>query len=399
MTPIKNDDGENIRKSEYCKELSSERNPKIALEIEIINNDALEVKYEYPESIQSLESRHDNDDDPDDVDFIPDDQSSVSETESKEENKVIVTNDDDQENDDEIILKYFSLDCKKCGKPFPKFHNLSSHFRKVHKSKIIVECCSQTFHTKTDALRHAYTHYDPEKLKCIHCNKFFKSRTLLFQHKQSSSCFLENKKQYQCTFCPETFSKAKLLKKHKLTHPDTQKYICPECNKHFRNKASLSVHTKMVHERKYEQICDICAKIFTSPSSLQSHYKSAHQYNIDEAVECQVCGSILKDKYNHRRHMLRQHTDSPGTCEICGKECPNTNALRMHKKRTHFDEAKYICSVCNKGFKREHMLKEHMATHTGEVSEKFCDLFYIIQLFTYFLYLGFIQMLILSFDV
>lgn len=213
-----------------------------------------------------------------------------------------------------------------------------------------------------------------DELICAICNKSFKTKSKLRQHiKRHVS--EDSNKPYKCPLCPEKFTKLYQLKEHKKLQNHIETFNCDQCPKIFKTPSTLKTHVKMVHERAFEQICEICAKIFTTKSSMEQHYKSFHLYNQDDAVECQICGSILKNESTLRRHM-RRHMESSISCEICGKECPNVNALRMHKKRTHFDEAKFICTVCNKGFKREHMCKEHMAIHTGEVLYKcpYCPL-------------------------
>jgi uncharacterized Zn-finger protein len=47
---------------------------------------------------------------------------------------------------------------------------------------------------------------------------------------------------------------------------------------------------------------------------------------------------------------------SPGKvsvpCPVCGKQFNNVSALAKHRL-THSDERKYLCTVCNKGFKRQ----------------------------------------------
>lgn len=275
--------------------------------------------------------------------------------------------------DDQSILAIFSLSCKDCSVSFNTYDSFSSHYKKNHDSKGILECCTELFQNKSTALRHANSHLNPEKLACTQCEKSFKDKQILSIHMLTH--LPDSEKSYECQYCFERFAKAHMLKKHMLKHPDEKEYKCDECNKIVKSKSALASHKKVVHDRAYEQMCHICARIFSTRSSLEYHYKSFHQvYRIDETVECQVCGSILKDKYIHKRHMLR-HMESRIPCDICGKDYPNTNALKMHKKRSHVDGRIHMCSVCGKGFKRELVLKEHMATHTGEVY--FTNAFYL----------------------
>lgn len=302
--------------------------------------------------------------------------------------------------DDNTISKVFTLDCKECSILFDNFDSFSSHHKKVHISKGVLECCTQIFQTKITALKHANSHVHPEKIDCTVCKKSFKDKQILSNHMLTH--LPDSRKPYECQICSERFAKAHMLKKHMLKHPDEQEYKCDECNKIVKSKSALSSHKKVVHERAYEQMCHICARIFSTRSSLEYHYKSFHQvYRTDETVECQVCGSILKDKYIHKRHMLR-HMESRTPCDICGKDYPNSNALKMHKKRSHFDGRIHMCSVCGKGFKKELVLKEHMATHTGEVFKNKIVFFLILYMFLNMNILskiGFVQMYVLSSNI
>lgn len=272
------------------------------------------------------------------------------------------------EDDIKPFSEIFTLECKPCNIDFHTFDEFSIHFKTVHNTKAFIECCAKLFYTKSTALKHAETHMNTDRVPCDVCGKLFKNSSILSKHMLTH--LPESQKPYQCSICSERFAKKHMLKKHKLKHPDEGEYKCDICDKTVRSKSALMSHKKVVHERVYEQMCEICARIFSTKSSLDYHYKSFHQDNrAEEAVECQVCGSILKDKYIHKRHMIR-HMESRVPCDLCGKDYPNSNAMKMHKKRFHFDKRDLICSVCGKGFKRELVLKEHMATHTGEVLYK-----------------------------
>lgn len=47
--------------------------------------------------------------------------------------------------------------------------------------------------------------------------------------------------------------------------------------------------------------------------------------------------------------------------------CSQRSNLQSHKRATHYDDKRYKCTDCGKGFKRRRLLDYHMkAAHTGE---------------------------------
>lgn len=68
------------------------------------------------------------------------------------------------------------------------------------------------------------------------------------------------------------------------------------------------------------------------------------------------------------KHIKRHHNDdnTQYICNVCGKQSPNKSALYTHQKKVHFTERMHKCAICDKAFKDEKTLKEHMASHTGE---------------------------------
>lgn len=301
----------------------------------------------------------------------------------------------ENENDNDTIenSSRLKLECKECNSEFLTYGKFFLHHNKIHKSSASVECCGQILTNKSDALEHANKHHNLKEISCTVCEKLFKTKKILTRHMQNKhpsekivldktkkQLKIENQlskiKTYNCSDCAEQFSKISLLRKHKKSvHETLSDRTCNECNRIFKTKSSLKYHMKGFHERSLERVCDICAKIFSSQSSLQHHYKNFHQYTGEEAVECNVCGLILKDKLNHKKHMLR-HMEPSVACDICGKMSPNAKALKSHRQRAHFDTADHVCSVCKKSFKRKLALREHMATHTGEALYKcpYCPL-------------------------
>ena len=63
----------------------------------------------------------------------------------------------------------------------------------------------------------------------------------------------------------------------------------------------------------------------------------------------------------------------PNQCELCGKILSNKKNLKKHLK-LHSDVRNYICKICNKSYKRSDHLKRHMITHEPEPNFYECEL-------------------------
>lgn len=50
---------------------------------------------------------------------------------------------------------------------------------------------------------------------------------------------------------------------------------------------------------------------------------------------------------------------------MCGKAFETKHRLRKHKSYWHKSDLNWQCNFCEKAFREERNLQEHMATHTG----------------------------------
>lgn len=69
-----------------------------------------------------------------------------------------------------------------------------------------------------------------------------------------------------------------------------------------------------------------------------------------------------------QKHIISIHDEAnakPIPCNICGSLMANSHSLTRHIHRQHHPHIKFDCTICEKSFKRQLHLNEHMATHTG----------------------------------
>ena len=65
--------------------------------------------------------------------------------------------------------------------------------------------------------------------------------------------------------------------------------------------------------------------------------------------------------------------ENENKCELCGKILSNKKNLKKHLK-LHTNIRSYVCKICNKTYKRSDHLKRHMITHDPEPNYYECDL-------------------------
>jgi len=139
------------------------------------------------------------------------------------------------------------------------------------------------------------------------------------------------------------------------------------CNKNYTTKERLVGHLKRVH-RIIEKIvimrkCAFCEKMVPD---LRTHYIDAHK---NESKSCQFCDKTFTNPNKFKMHIKNVHERKyAGFCEICQKEC---SSLIRHNIQTHSSKS-YPCEHCEKIFKHEKSLEDHMKSVNGTWEKKQC---------------------------
>ena len=81
-----------------------------------------------------------------------------------------------------------------------------------------------------------------------------------------------------------------------------------------------------------------------------------------EALVCEVCGRIYKNKTNLKKHSCKPPSVDTRTCNICNKTFNLKVHLQIHK-RIHTKECPFLCISCGKLFNQRANLMKHMRTH------------------------------------
>ncbi|XP_073812559.1 uncharacterized protein isoform X4 [Musca autumnalis] len=274
---------------------------------------------------------------------------------------------------DNIITKFFEkLRCPKCELMVHTFSDMRAHFRLDHNDDHgFVECCGRRFATRKFLAEHIMVHYNPEHFKCKTCNKICRDSTQLEAHEQThlpNPPEAKYKKTFQCEKCSKTFSSKASFEHHmvaKHVPREEFKFECPECKKKFPCEKLLSEHQKDHSSPNKKFVCEICGKALPKLKALYTHKRKVHKPK--KPAQCSYCGKWLATRASMHEHVFNMHTaaDKEHRCDICGMCASSPSGLYQHKRFKHNTQRTHKCTMCEKAFKTNMILKEHMATHTG----------------------------------
>ena len=194
-----------------------------------------------------------------------------------------------------------------------------------------------------------------ENLACDVCKSSFKTKRILKRHKERQDC----EKVFSCDDCGKR-SKFNLdfYRNHKSYCPGVS-YDCTICQKSFKNQNLLDYH-QVHHANKREFGCDQCGKRFNVKSDLKIHQRI---HTGEKNFYCNDCGKGFLDSSRLRSHKNVHSEERDFLCD-CGKSFKTTEALKKHAF-VHKDVKDYECYVCEKSFKGEFYLKDHMQIHNN----------------------------------
>ncbi|XP_013098801.2 transcription factor grauzone [Stomoxys calcitrans] len=271
-----------------------------------------------------------------------------------------------KEIDDFIAQWKQDLECVVCSKTYPNLTLLRKHFREEHpKEKCYILCCQRKLRHRFHIEEHIRYHIDPTAFKCDECGKCCTTSRNLNSHKMEKHTEEGQQRSFECPICQKRFAKKTVLKCHIETHKTGTDYVCGECGKGFPTEQRRKVHERTVHN--VDRVCEQCGKTIHGIYALKQHLLE-HAGIQKPKWPCDICNAQLYSHSSLKRHKQVAHHDGSTVyvCGECGKIAATETALRSHKKYVHQAERKHKCTICDKAFKVAVVLREHMATHTGE---------------------------------
>jgi hypothetical protein len=146
-------------------------------------------------------------------------------------------------------------------------------------------------------------------------------------------------------------------------------FQCERCNLTFTGLLEFQSHMRSVHtpnrmntDASNNTASKSATKEISQPSALlhpsntESEFESKllRTERLQEVHTCQTCKETFNTKLGLMAHSLN-HTEREETntykCNHCNREFTSTVRLSIHVTRMHIEEKKFVCDVCNKGFR------------------------------------------------
>jgi uncharacterized Zn-finger protein len=180
-----------------------------------------------------------------------------------------------------------------------------------------------------------------------------------------------NVKYFYCSEsgCTDKFLKRKTLDEHMRKHQGLKPLVCPTCNKGFSKNIILLRHQEKVHgekQQKFECLYAECDGLkFRSQKTYKSHVAEVHEKKKKEKAvkyKCPFDGcdkSFLKEK-NLIGHKLTHQGLKSFPCSQCDRAYKKEPSLKQHVFEMHeTSEPRYTCDYCGKRFWSKDLMRVH----------------------------------------
>lgn len=206
-----------------------------------------------------------------------------------------------------------------------------------------------------------------KQYRCSSCPLMFKSRTVLFNHRQLHSA-KKRKGRHKCEVCGREFILKSTLKKHRQSqvckgtrmkcYRKLPQYFCAECGEGFLNSYNLELHQKLHKVGKTHSSSSVTGKTGIgnrSGSVLVS--RTARRY------PCSYCHEAFIDRRSVALHE-KLHTDKEfAAFDQERKMIQRRHQLTMVLQKQQGNKKKFGCDVCGRCYSIELLLHMHTRLH------------------------------------
>ena len=193
---------------------------------------------------------------------------------------------------------------------------------------------------------------------CDQCPGTFALEKYLVRHKKRVH---QKIRQFKCNICEKSFEDMSKLKRHKISHNNTDKtnsFKCENCDKSYNMSDNLRRHVRINHEKIRNHVCEKCSKTYDNSTDLNHHIAVFH--NGIKNFKCDYCDRSFGSNGELKKHRESTHEGKkPRKCPFCDMSCYCKFALKRHLQTVHEGIKKFKCDLCEKNFARSEDRKSH----------------------------------------
>ena len=133
--------------------------------------------------------------------------------------------------------------CPECGETFIHHSTLTSHRRANHGylGGFRYKCHLCSFESNDAAVVESHINSKHKggvkPYRCDLCGRSYCGQRQLAKHDCEAS-----PDRYQCSLCAKNFNSKRKLTLHKIVHSDERNFVCVKCNRRFKHRTSLNNH-------------------------------------------------------------------------------------------------------------------------------------------------------------
>ncbi|XP_073831644.1 uncharacterized protein [Musca autumnalis] len=193
--------------------------------------------------------------------------------------------------------------------------------------------------------------------------------------KQLDAIIAELKPTMRCYVCNDNFEHFQAIQDHFLAeHLDNEFYILC-CDRKFSYRNRFIEHI-LYHRNPNNFQCSLCGTTYSCKKNLDEHNRFTHptyagglEYGIPKQPEnpykykCEICEKGFRKPYLLREHLGRHSGSFVRKCNECGREFTHRSSLYLHQRMEHPKDGQSEqreCPDCGKIYKNYNGLYHHL---------------------------------------
>lgn len=254
---------------------------------------------------------------------------------------------DNESSGSELELSIQDLICHLCSKQFTNLKLLKKHLYYCKKKN----CSAKLKQRKKTSVK-------ARNIRKMKTNLKIAAKHTLKTSDSNQKVGLNFIKQFQCAYCPFTFSVKNSLDRHLLNAHEISNNGAPlfsQGEKRDAEKANLKNHnpTKVLKTEPY--ICNLCGLVLKSRLLLKSHLVNKHKHKSTKdgnLFSCSICKTFFSAERMLVRHLLNIHE--------CDKNYKSVKPQGVKRTKSHLS-----CHECSEKFAMLFDLENHVKKKHG----------------------------------